>query len=288
MPPGQELTEEQRLKQAVMSSHTVTSGAQGVQGPMSPMQPIPPGGVQPGMNGSPMQGQVGFESDPSVGFGVASIVLAFIFTPLGLIFGLIGVSKGADFNRRTGRASSGRTLSVVGVVLSIVNTLLFIGAIVLLVVVAANVVDTNPSQLMGRWGCTDEIADGEYVMLDYGRGMVRFEQGSIFSYDFDDINMARNGTFMAFFGELDRDMREVEREMRRAKPGIGEFESLHVVQLSHRGRGSEEWTWMTFRTRDGVYNAAVTNNETMMMRYCQRGAGGFEERGAWLPFLRAR
>src|SRR5215469_12497022 len=114
-----------------------------------PQQP-PYGGQQPPYGQQPQYGQQpppyggppyetggGYYPPPQKrgnGFAIAGIILAIFLSPLGLIFSIIGLTKAKA------RAGAGRTLSIVGIVVSVV----FMAGGLAGVVVAANSTAADP------------------------------------------------------------------------------------------------------------------------------------------------
>ena len=65
-------------------------------------------------------------SDSAKTLGIISIIGAFVFTPVGLILGIIGMAQAKKFQQQTNQISGGKTTSLVGTILSAVMLVLSI------------------------------------------------------------------------------------------------------------------------------------------------------------------
>ncbi|MBR6459011.1 MAG: hypothetical protein IKS49_02475 [Actinomycetaceae bacterium] len=100
------------------------------------VQPSMPAYPAPDPNAAPAPyapNQVYVQQSQTNGMAIAGLICAFLFTPLGLIFSIIGLKKSKQLN------GEGKGLSIAGIIISVIGIIVGIACIIFLFAVASSV-----------------------------------------------------------------------------------------------------------------------------------------------------
>jgi hypothetical protein len=131
-------------------------GSDGEDAPTVTLRP-PPYGPPPTLHGG--SAAVGAPGGTNT-MAILSVVFAFVFSPLGIVFGIVGRGQ----TRRTGQ--SGRGLATIGLALSLVFLVAGVAAVVYATVVVAQVASTVPADVVDQPGTSEPAAPSDAAPAD--------------------------------------------------------------------------------------------------------------------------
>lgn len=112
-----------------MTENNITPDPNAVQ-PSMPAYPTPDPNTVP----TPYApNQVYVQQSQTNGMAIAGLICAFLFTPLGLIFSIIGLNKSKQMN------GEGRGMSIAGIIISVLGIIVAIVSIIFIFVLASSI-----------------------------------------------------------------------------------------------------------------------------------------------------